>query len=66
MGLKVRYFMPENSAAPFAFYYSGDLLADYTNLELIGPSVRWRHFKRFIVRKFIMRTRRQDNAISRI
>ena len=36
MGLKVRYFMPENSAAPFAFYYSGDLLADYTNLELIG------------------------------
>ncbi|EKS6730481.1 DUF1852 domain-containing protein [Enterobacter mori] len=36
MGLKVRYFMPENSAAPFAFFYSGDLLADYTNLELIG------------------------------
>lgn len=36
MGLKVRYFMPENSAAPFAFYHSGDLLADYTNLELIG------------------------------
>ncbi|WP_253384636.1 DUF1852 domain-containing protein [unidentified bacterial endosymbiont] len=36
MGLKVRYFMPENSAAPFAFYHSGDLLADYSNLELIA------------------------------
>ncbi|WP_368543367.1 DUF1852 domain-containing protein [Enterobacter soli] len=36
MGLKVRYFMPEYSVAPFAFYYSGDLLADYTNLELIA------------------------------
>ncbi|QHF05845.1 DUF1852 family protein [Pseudomonas asturiensis] len=36
MGLKVRYFMPPNSAAPLAFYFSGDLLADYTNLELIG------------------------------
>ncbi|NQD55195.1 DUF1852 domain-containing protein [Pseudomonas sp. CM25] len=36
MGLKVRYFMPPNSAAPLAFYFSGDLLADYTNLELIS------------------------------
>ncbi|NCE87892.1 DUF1852 domain-containing protein [Pseudomonas sp. Q1] len=36
MGLKVRYFMPPNSAAPLAFYFSGDLLGDYTNLELIG------------------------------
>lgn len=36
MGLKVRYFMPPNSAAPLAFYFSGDLLADYTDLELIG------------------------------
>ncbi|WP_432240801.1 DUF1852 domain-containing protein [Herbaspirillum robiniae] len=36
MGMKVRYFMPPNSAAPLAFYFSGDLLADYTNLELIG------------------------------
>ncbi|WP_276850273.1 DUF1852 domain-containing protein [Enterobacter oligotrophicus] len=36
MGLQVRYFMPENSAAPFAFYFTGDLLSDYTNLELIG------------------------------
>jgi len=36
MGLQVRYFMPLNSVAPLAFYFSGDLLADYTNLELIG------------------------------
>lgn len=36
MGLKVRYFMPPNSLAPFAFYFKGDLLADYSNLELIS------------------------------
>ncbi len=36
MGLQVRYFMPSNSVAPFAFYFFGDLLADYTNLELIS------------------------------
>lgn len=36
MGMKVRYFMPPNSAAPLAFYFTGDLLGDYTNLELIS------------------------------
>ncbi|MNC35725.1 hypothetical protein D3C75_842180 [compost metagenome] len=36
MGLQVRYFMPPNSVAPLAFYFRGDLLSDYTNLELIG------------------------------
>lgn len=36
MGLKVRYFMPPNSVAPLAFYFSGDLLIDYSNLELIS------------------------------
>jgi len=36
MGLQVRYFMPTNSVAPLAFYFFGDLLADYTNLELIS------------------------------
>lgn len=36
MGLQVRFFMPPNSVAPLAFYCQGDLLADYTNLELIG------------------------------
>ena len=36
MGLQARYFMPENSVAPLAFYFTGDLLNDYTDLELIG------------------------------
>jgi len=36
MGLQVRFFMPPNSVAPLAFYFLGDLLDDYTNLELIG------------------------------
>ena len=36
MGMKVRYFMPPNSAAPLAFYHTGDLLSDYTNLELVS------------------------------
>ncbi|AJK48426.1 DUF1852 domain-containing protein [Burkholderia plantarii] len=36
MGLEVRYFMPPNSVAPLAFYFSGDLLGDYSDLELIG------------------------------
>ncbi|WP_110971218.1 DUF1852 domain-containing protein [Pseudomonas huaxiensis] len=36
MGLKVRYFMPPNSVAPLAFYFAGDLLGDYSNLELIS------------------------------
>jgi hypothetical protein len=36
MGLQVRYFMPKNSVAPLAFYFTGDLLRDYTNSELIG------------------------------
>ena len=36
MGLKVRYFMPANSVAPLAFYFAGDLLSDYSNLELIS------------------------------
>ena len=36
MGLAVRYFMPPNSVAPLAFYFFGDLLNDYTDLELIS------------------------------
>lgn len=36
MGLQARYFMPPGSVAPLAFYFSGDLLADYSNLELIS------------------------------
>ncbi|MET0885444.1 MAG: putative oxygenase MesX [Mycetocola sp.] len=36
MGLRVRFFMPPNSVAPLAFYFAGDLLGDYTDLELIA------------------------------
>ncbi len=36
MGLEVRYFMPPNSVAPLAFHFFGDLLRDYTDLELIS------------------------------
>lgn len=36
MGMRVRYFMPPGSVAPYAFYFMGDLLNGYTNLELIG------------------------------
>lgn len=36
MGLQARYFMPANSVAPLAFYFTGDLLSDYTDLELIS------------------------------
>lgn len=36
MGLRARYFMPANSVAPLAFYFTGDLLSDYTDLELIS------------------------------
>ena len=36
MGCEVRYFMPSNSVAPLAFYFIGDLLSDYSNIELIS------------------------------
>jgi hypothetical protein len=46
MGLDVRYFMPPNSVAPLAFYFSGDLLADYSNLELISTISTMETFQR--------------------
>ena len=36
MGMKVRYFMPAFATAPLAFYFIGDLLSDYSDLELIS------------------------------
>lgn len=36
MGLQARYFMPSGSVAPLAFYFSGDLINDYTDLELVS------------------------------
>lgn len=46
MGLQVRYFMPSNSVAPLAFYFQGDLLNDYTNLELISTISTMETFQR--------------------
>lgn len=36
MGLQVRYFLPPGGVAPLAFYFHGDLLNDYSNLQLIA------------------------------
>ena len=46
MGLQVRYFMPSGCAAPLAFYFSGDLLNDYSNLELIGTIATMETFQK--------------------
>ncbi|MCM2504198.1 DUF1852 domain-containing protein [Aureimonas altamirensis] len=46
MGMAVRYFMPAGSVAPLAFYFIGDLLADYSNLELIGTISTMETFQR--------------------
>ena len=36
MGLSVRYFLPPGGTAPLAYYFRGDLLNDYSDLQLIG------------------------------
>ncbi|MGN8049113.1 putative oxygenase MesX [Curtobacterium sp. 22159] len=36
MGMQVRYFMPAGAKAPLAFYTRGDLVHDYSDLQLIG------------------------------
>lgn len=46
MGLRVRYFMPPRSVAPLAFYFQGDLLADYTNAELIATIATMEAFQK--------------------
>ena len=46
MGLRVRYFMPRGSAAPLAFYFRGDLLVDYTDLQLIGTNATMETFQK--------------------
>ena len=46
MGLEVRYFMPAGSAAPLAFYFFGDLLNDYSNLELASTISTMETFQR--------------------
>lgn len=46
MGLQVRYFMPPGAAAPLAFYFRGDLLSDYSFLQLIGTISTMETFQR--------------------
>ena len=46
MGLTVRYFMPAGSAAPLAFYFAGDLLSDYTDLELTSAIATMESFQK--------------------
>ena len=46
MGMSVRYFMPRGSVAPFAFNFCGDLLQDYSNLELISTISTMESFQR--------------------
>lgn len=46
MGLQARYFMPSGAVAPLAFYFSGDLLNDYTDLELISTISTMETFQR--------------------
>ncbi|KAB1642752.1 putative oxygenase MesX [Gulosibacter chungangensis] len=46
MGLQVRYFMPPGAAAPLAFYFRGDLLNDYTNLQLAGTIATMETFQK--------------------
>ncbi|MEM9898489.1 MAG: DUF1852 domain-containing protein [Pseudomonadota bacterium] len=46
MGMTVRYFMPHGSVAPFAFNFCGDLLQDYTNLELVSTISTMESFQR--------------------
>ena len=46
MGMEVRYFMPPNSVAPFAFYFFGDLLNDFSTMELISTLSTMETFQR--------------------
>jgi hypothetical protein len=46
MGMKVRYFMPPHSVAPFALYHVGDLVSDYTNLELASTIATMETFQK--------------------
>lgn len=46
MGLQVRYFMPRGSVAPLALYFRGDLVNDYTDLQLAGTIATMETFQK--------------------
>lgn len=56
--------MPPNSVAPLAFYFTGDLLSDYTNLELISTISTMERSKRFTVLKFTTQIQWLENLIN--
>lgn len=60
MGLQVRYFMPEQSVAPLAFYFFGDLLNDYTNLELASTISTMETFQKIYRPEIYNALRRAD------
>lgn len=46
MGLRVRYFKPEGGNSPLAFYFSGNLVRDYTDFELISAIATMESFQK--------------------
>lgn len=46
MGLQMRCFMPQGCQAPLAFYFTGDLLNDFTSLQLISTIATMDSFQR--------------------
>ncbi|KQN77338.1 putative oxygenase MesX [Sphingomonas sp. Leaf62] len=46
MGMTVRYFMPPHGVAPLAFYHIGDLVSEYTNLELASTIATMETFQK--------------------
>lgn len=64
MDLQVRFFMPAGAVAPLAFYFSGDLLGDYSDLQLIGTISTMETFQK-IYRPEIYNARRAAGEIYR-
>jgi hypothetical protein len=46
MGMRARFFMPPGSTAPLAFYSCGDLLEDFSDLQLISTISTMETFQR--------------------
>ena len=46
MGMTARYFMPRHGVAPLAFYHIGDLVGDYSNVELASTIATMETFQK--------------------
>ncbi|GAA1999591.1 putative oxygenase MesX [Brevibacterium samyangense] len=46
MGMQARFFMPRGAVAPLAFYFTGDLLTDHSDLALYGTISTMEVFQR--------------------